>query len=319
MTFAGLGSGKRIENGEWIVDNSRSKNYQFSIINSPFRWCAIVLLGVFVFGTPFAVHAAAVTVKPSAPSLYVLDLATNAVRTSAHAETVRPIASLTKLMTAMVLLDAGTDLERSVAYDPKRHYAYKNWMSFATGDRLRGRDLFVAMLVGSQNIPPRMLVDLSPHTEVEFVRAMNAKAKDLGLTRTRFVDVHGLNPANVSTASDVARMLIAALRYPDIRDTLARTSAHATIVARSGPLRQTLFSHTNVLLAKKQRFATEVSKTGYLDEAGDTIAMLVRDPATARRFIVVTLGEPRRNPRFAIAKRLAESAVRSVRVAATVP
>ncbi|MBI4142699.1 D-alanyl-D-alanine carboxypeptidase, partial [Candidatus Uhrbacteria bacterium] len=262
---------------------------------------------------PLVGHAA--TVKPSAPSSYVVDLDANVVRAAERAEIVRPIASLTKLMTAMVLLDAHADLGRTVAYDPKRHYAYRNWMWFRTGDRLTGRDLLLTTLVGSQNITARMLADVARIPESTVVARMNAKAQSLGLVQTRFVDVHGLSPKNISTAGEVARMFEVALTYPDIADVLGRGSARVTITPKRGKARTALFSHTNVLLKRTQRFATEASKTGYLDEAGDALAMRVRDPKSGHRFIVVTLGEPRRNPRFSIAKRLAEAAVHTQQIA----
>ena len=276
----------------------------------------MMAIGVMI---PMRVEAAKKVERPQRvpPSTYVLDLSTNAVRTSERAEVVRPIASLTKLMTAMVLLDAHANLERSVAYNPKRHAAYKNWMNFRTGDHLRGRDLFLAMLVGSQNIPARMLVDLTPYAEREFVQRMNVKAAALGLSQSRFVDVHGLSPKNVATASEVARLLDVALSYPDIADALQRPSATVVVTSRRGGAREAFFNHTNTLLRHQQRFATEASKTGYLDEAGDTIAMRVRDPVSGRQFIVVALGEPRRARRFPLAKRLAESALRGQRIAAT--
>jgi D-alanyl-D-alanine carboxypeptidase len=218
-------------------------------------------------------------------------------------------------MTAMVLLDAGADLERTVAYDPKRHYAYKNWMRFTRGDQLRGRDLFLATLTGSQNITARMLVDLTSYTEPQFVERMNIKASSLGLAQTRFVDVHGLGAKNVSTASEVARMFEVALTYPDIRDALSKPEATVTWRTRRGKSQERLFHHTNTLMTRWQRFATEASKTGYLDEAGDTIAMRIRDPRSGRRFTVVTLGESRRYPRFRLAKRLAEQVIGTQRIA----
>ena len=110
-------------------------------------------------------------------------------------------------------------------------------------------------------------------------------------------------------------MFEAALQYSDIADALGRASARVRIVTRRGQERTGMFSHTNVLLKRKQPFAVEASKTGYLDEAGDAIAMRIRDPKSGKQFIVVTLGEPRRNPRFAIAKRLANAAIRSERIA----
>ncbi|MBI4433614.1 D-alanyl-D-alanine carboxypeptidase [Candidatus Uhrbacteria bacterium] len=273
-----------------------------------------VLVAAFLV-LPLPLAAAAPVVAST--SSYVQRMTTGEVAESIRADLPRPIASLTKLTTAMVLLDTKADLNRTVTYQPDRHYAYRNWMNFARGDRLTGRDLFLALLVGSQNIPARMLVDLTSYTEREFVAAMNAKAQALGLRQTKFVDVHGLDPANVSTAAEVARMFAAALEYPEIRSALGRSRAQATTVSRSNRSVVHRFSHTNILLAKWQRFATEASKTGYLNEAGDTIAMLIRDPKTGTRSIVVTLGEPRRAPRFAIARRLAERAIRSAQVAAT--
>lgn len=284
--------------------------------HSPVRWRAffLAMLSIAFVSAPTSANAVA-RARPSAPSVFVFDEGGGMVVKSERAELVRPIASLTKLMTAMVLLDAGADLERTVAYDPKRHYAYKNWMRFTRGDQLRGRDLFLATLVGSQNITARMLVDLTPHTEPEFVRRMNTKAASLGLTQTRFVDVHGLDAKNISTAPEITRLFDAALEYPDIVDALGRPEATVAWRTRRGKTQERLFHHTNTLLTRWQRFAIEVSKTGYLDEAGDTLAMRIRDPRNGRRFIVVTLGEPRRSPRFVLAKQLAERAIRTSRIA----
>lgn len=281
-----------------------------------------MLAAVVVLVLPLVAHAKSPkrAMKPSPlppPSTYVLDLEAQTVRVSERAELVRPIASLTKLMTAMVLLDAGADLERTVGYDPKRHAAYRNWMRFARGDELRGRDLFLAMLVGSQNIPARMLVDFTPYDEREFVDRMNVKAAGLGLVQTRFTDVHGLSAKNVSTAAEIARLFDVALTYPDIQDALGRSEATITWRTRRGATQERLFHHTNTMLTRWQRFATEASKTGYLDEAGDTIAMRVRDARSGRRYLIVTLGESRRNPRFQIAKRLAESVMGTAHIAAT--
>lgn len=272
------------------------------------------LIGAFILlAMPLAGHTAAAKLR--APSSYVFDLQSNAMRTATRAEIVRPIASLTKLMTAIVLLDARADLEKKVVYDPKKHAAYKNWMKFRKGDRLSGRDLFYATLIGSQNITARMLMALTPYTEQDFVARMNAKARSLGLTQTAFVDVHGLSPKNVSTAAEVARLFEIALGYSDIADVLARPSAKVVITSSRGVSRVLNFSHTNPLLAKRQPFATEASKTGYLNEAGDAIAMLVRDPRSSRKFTIVTLGESRRSPRFSLAKRLAAQVTAAVRTA----
>jgi serine-type D-Ala-D-Ala endopeptidase (penicillin-binding protein 7) len=251
----------------------------------------VAVLAVFI--APAQVFAAS-----EAVSIYGVELGTGRVQVASHAGEVRPIASLTKLATAMALLDSGIDLEESIRYDPKRHSAYRNWLRFQQGDELRGRDVWYLFLVGSQNIPARMLVDLTALSEEEIIAAMNANVQRLGLAATRFVDVHGLSPENVSTAAEIARLFETALTYPDIADALKRRAATIAVQSPNGALRELTFRHTNVLLRDWQSFATEASKTGYLDEALDCLATLVRDPATGKRFVMVVLGEARTQQRF---------------------
>lgn len=289
--------------------NSRRRFSTFNIAHLTFWVFAITIV------LPFRVEAA----KPAPTSSFVIDLESNMTRTSTRAEVVRPIASLTKLMAMMVVLDTKVNLNRTIAYDPNKHYAYRNWTNFYRGDRLSGQSLLHLTLTGSQNITARMLVGLSGLSGKEAVRRMNVKAKSLGLTQTIFVDVHGLSLKNVSTAPEVARMFTAALEYPDIAAALGKGMATVKITSAKGRARMLTFAHTNVLLKQKQQFATEASKTGYLDEAGDALAMRVRDPKTGHRFIVVTLGEPRQNPRFAIAKELALQSIQSQRIAGITP
>ena len=201
-----------------------------------------------------------------------------------------PIASLTKLTSAMVLLDNGLDFDGVVAYDKEKHYAYRNYMKFAQGDEIAVRDLWYSMLTGSMNIPVRMMVEYQGYTDEQFVGMMNEKAKSLGLTATEYYDVSGLDDRNVSNAFEISRVLHAALQYPEIADGLSRAHYSFEEVMSNNKSVKHYFTHTNILMRKKTSFDIVASKTGYTYEAGPCIAMQVVG-SDGKAYYVVTLGE----------------------------
>ncbi len=208
-----------------------------------------------------------------------------------------PIASLTKLMSAMVLLDNGLNFDGVVAYDKDKHYAYRNYMNFAQGDEIAVRDLWYSMLTGSMNIPVRMMVDYEGFGDEQFVEMMNEKARSLGLTATTYFDVSGLDERNVSNAFEISRILHAALQYPEIADALSQSSYSFSEVMSNNKTVNHYFTHTNVLLRKKVPFEIVASKTGYTIEAGPCIAMQVVS-SDKKPYIVVTLGETNYRKRY---------------------
>lgn len=214
-----------------------------------------------------------------------------------NADVPRPIASLTKLMTAMVALDLGFNFEGAVTYDPQLHYVYKNYLHLKKGDVIKNKDLWYAMLVGSINEPARMIVDSIGIPEDIFVLLMNEKARAMGLSDAVFVDPHGLSPHNIASATSIAKLLQNALHYSVIAETLA-TDYYAFDELLSADTRDHhQFEHTNTLLKRKIAFSILASKTGYLWEAGPCIAMKIMGE-TNKEFIVVTLGEPDYYRRF---------------------
>lgn len=222
---------------------------------------------------------------------YVLLDETGDVLAGKNTYEVRSIASLTKLMTAMVLLDEGVDFEKNVAYNPKLHYAYRNYMNFATGDVVNNRDSWHALLVGSMNIPARMLVNSLGLSDAEFVAKMNAKAEVLGLQHTHFADVSGLDPDNVSTSYEVGHLLMAALKYPEIKEALSTNYYAFDEIDSNNAQVHHQFAHTNTLLPKKNLpFTILASKTGYIDEAGPCIALSI-ESKDGVSYVLVNLGE----------------------------
>ena len=230
------------------------------------------LLG-FVLAAGFAVLGAAVPHPPAKLSLksasaLVLDQTTGQPLLEKQPGAVQPIASLTKLMTAMVLLDAHLDPQEvlTITNDDKDMLRFSK-SRLPVGTRLPREQALLLALLASENRAAHALGRTFPGGLPAFVEAMNAKAKVLGLTETRFEDPSGLSSGNVASARDLARILEAAYGYPEIRDFSTRPEASIQHGRRS-----IQFPNTNALV-RSPRWSIGLSKTGYIQEAGRCLAM----------------------------------------------
>jgi D-alanyl-D-alanine endopeptidase (penicillin-binding protein 7) len=201
-------------------------------------------------------------------SALVLDQSTGLALVEKQAGASVPIASLTKLMTAMVLLDAHLDPQEVLTItsddlDLLRHSRSR----LPVGTRLPREQALLLALLASENRAAHALGRTFPGGLPAFVAAMNAKAKTLGLSVARFEDPTGLSSGNVASAMDLARLMEAAYRYPEIRDFTTRPETSI----QSG--RRTIgFPNTNALV-RNSRWTIGLSKTGYIEEAGRCLVM----------------------------------------------
>jgi D-alanyl-D-alanine endopeptidase (penicillin-binding protein 7) len=186
-----------------------------------------------------------------------------------------PIASITKLMTAMVVLDAGVDLDTSITISKADRD-----LSRLTGSRLKygkatlsRRNLLKIALMSSENRAASALGRTTYAAGVrEFVAAMNRKARKLNMRHTVFVDSTGLDSGNVSSARDLVKLLRAAQGYPLIKQATTLRNAEVRPYQRLGPLR---YANTNRLL-KNENWDIGLSKTGYINESGRCLVMQAR-------------------------------------------
>lgn len=188
-----------------------------------------------------------------------------------NAERVVPIASITKLMTAIVVLESGEPLDEWLTIVEREEAPPNNgYTRMRLGSELQRGELLRLALMASENASAYVLARHHPGGLDAFVHAMNDKARALGMRRTRFVDPSGLSVENRATAADVLRMLRAAADYEHIRE-YTRTRSH---VARFRRPRYSLgYVNTNVLV-HRGHWDIGLSKTGYLDEAGRCLVML---------------------------------------------
>lgn len=185
-------------------------------------------------------------------------------------DTVRPIASITKLMTAMVVLDADLDLDEHITIaEQDRDHMRMTGSRLAVGATLSRRELLLLALMSSENRAAAALGRAYPGGKSKFVEQMNKKAASLDMHHSRFADPSGLDGHNVSTASDLAKMLWAARQYPLIVEATTTTDSQVTPYSQRGPL---TYNNTNRLL-KNADWHIGLSKTGYIHEAGRCLVM----------------------------------------------
>lgn len=205
-------------------------------------------------------------------AIYVQDLNSNRVLYSRNDDEVRPIASISKLMTAIVIVDARLPMDEviTITQDDVDRVKFSS-SRLAVGTRLTRQDMLHLALMSSENRAAHALGRTYPGGMDAFVREMNLKSKSLGMTQTRFVEPTGLSSENVSTPKDLVKLLQASAQRPAIRE--FTTSDEHEI--RRGKGQPTLFRNTNALV-RKPEWDIKVSKTGYISEAGQCLVMVAR-------------------------------------------
>jgi D-alanyl-D-alanine endopeptidase (penicillin-binding protein 7) len=198
----------------------------------------------------------------------VLDQTTGAILFEKNPNAVLPIASITKLMTAMVALDAMPDLLETLAITERDVDVLKGTRSrLKVGTHLAREEMLRLALMSSENRAAAALSRHYPGGREAFVVAMNQKAQALGLVDTRFQDPTGLTAANVSSPRDLAKMVDAAHQYPLIREFSTTSEGEFSIAGRPQQ-----FRNTNTLV-KNPAWEIGLSKTGYINEAGKCLVM----------------------------------------------
>lgn len=185
-----------------------------------------------------------------------------------NASQVVSIASITKLMTAMVMLDANLPMQEELVITEDDVDTLKGSRSrLSVGARLTRQETLLLALMSSENRAAHALGRNYPGGIPAFVAAMNRKAQELGMTNSRFLDPTGLNPSNVSTARDLAKMVAAAYKYPAIHAATTTSDTRIDVLGRVLEYR-----NTNPLV-RSDAWDIGVSKTGFIREAGHGLVM----------------------------------------------
>ncbi|WP_028634415.1 MULTISPECIES: D-alanyl-D-alanine endopeptidase [Pseudomonas] len=206
-------------------------------------------------------------------SALLIDLNTNQELYSSRPDRVLPIASVTKLMTAMVVLDAKQPMDEmltmTIANNPEMRGVYSR---VRLGSELNRHETLLITLMSSENRAATTLANHYPGGYPAFIKAMNAKARSLGMTHTRYVEPTGLSTQNVSTARDLTKLLMAARKYPMLSS--LSTTREKTVAFRK-PNYTLGFRNTDHLV-NKSNWDIKLTKTGFTNEAGHCLVLLTR-------------------------------------------
>jgi D-alanyl-D-alanine endopeptidase (penicillin-binding protein 7) len=222
------------------------------------------------------------------PSVVVYNISLDQTVISDNADTVRPMASITKLMTAMVALD---------------HYPLDQKIRTGKKSTATVEQLLTNVLVRSDNAASELLARNHPHGRGAFLDAMNSKAQFLGLKKTEFRDASGLDAGNITTANELTRMVAHAGTYPFIGQTstqveitrIRKIKNRTRTVSLPNTNKNILFEYDNIL----------VSKTGTTSKAGKCLAMLVDN--RGEQYAIIILGEPSKQARDRVARNLIQA------------
>ena len=201
----------------------------------------------------------------------VTDENMGAVLYGKNIDVIHPIASLTKLMTAMVMLDSGLPLDATIRVENSDiDFERGSRSKMRVGEVLPRRDLLRLALMSSENRAAAALARTYPGGQTQFVVMMNRRAAKIGMNSTWFVDSSGLSNANVSTPRDLVKLVAAAARYDLIRQYSTTPEVSLT---RLDSGQQIAYRNTNLLLRHDSGWEINLSKTGYLDDAGHCLVL----------------------------------------------
>jgi len=236
-------------------------------------------------------ESGALVPDPRAEAAIIYNPETGKVLWESHGEDQRSIASITKVMTAVVFLEESPDLSEPVLIQ-RADMRGASTTYLRAGDKITKEDLLHLMLIASDNAAARVLARSSSYGAEGFIGRMNQKAVDLGLTSTHYSDPSGLLAANVSSAYDMARLITFVSKDPRIAGVMQKQEYTAT----AG--RRTISIHSTNQLVRQGDVDVQAGKTGFITKAGYCLATLLRLPQGGPPVAVVVLGAKSNAGRF---------------------
>jgi len=208
-----------------------------------------------------------------------------------HAKDQRSIASITKVMTALVFLDSGAPLDQMVTVQ-RSDVSRASTTYLRYGYKLRAADLLNLLLVGSDNAAARALARISPMGYDGFIESMNNRAKQLGLESTTYADPSGLLAENMSSAYDQARLIATAAANEQISEIMRKTS-YSTRVGK-----RVITARSTNQIVRSGDIDVVGGKTGFINRSGYCLATLLRLPQSGQQVAFVVLGAKSNASRF---------------------
>lgn len=274
---------------QWIVHRASTSRI----------WVRFLYAGPLLFALALPVGAKSKPPAPLAPdaqAVLLFDQKTKTILEGVNIHQRMPIASVSKLVTAYVVLESHVDLEQKVKVPSS---ATDRSKVLRSGDLVTRRELLYMTLIASDNLAARTLASVHPGGYDNFIATMNLTAKLLGMENTGFSDASGLSVFNTSTAWDLHILNTAIAKYSIFNDTAMSKTATQQAESTRGKIKKFIIRNTSALAGE---FDLQIGKTGFTNAAQWCIAMQLRHDG--RSFDVIILGSPSKEKRNKLAKKL---------------
>ena len=274
---------------QWIVHRASTSRI----------WVRFLYAGPLVLALALPVSAKPKSVAPPAPearAVLLFDQKTKTVVEGINIHERMPIASVSKLITAYVVLESRVDLDQRVMVPAS---VVEHSRVLRTGDLVTRRELLYMALIASDNLAARTLASAHPGGYNAFLLTMNTTVRSLGMMNTGFADVSGLSVFNTSTAWDLHLLHTAITKYSIFNDTAMSKTATQQVESTRGKVKQFIMRNTSALAGE---FDLQLGKTGFTNAAKWCISMQVRHDG--KYFDVIVLGSPTKEIRNKLAKKL---------------
>ena len=287
----GYGTTNLTNSNSYSSSNNNSYNNNNSKYNTTYRGS---------FGS-----SSMIPISTDSRSVAVIDAETGESIYEKNADTARPMASITKVMTAIVVLDSGLDMREELTLTPEDFVGPKRASSnLKSGDRLNRAEMLLMALMKSENPAAKSLSRNYPGGYDAFMRAMNRKAQELGMSTAFFGDPTGLDKRNVASSNDLVKMVRAAGNYDVIRR-FSTTKSYNFYVSNFASGNRTYSANNTSSLVRDGSYPIGISKTGFINEAGRCVVMETR--INNRPAIIVILGANSSATRWGDAKNILNS------------
>lgn len=247
--------------------------------------------------------------KANSASYLVAEYPSGRIVSGKNIDTRQPIASLTKLLTAYEALQEDYKLTKTTVYTTNTPCDNKN-LQFKAGDKIKNKDLFYSMLIGSFNCTADLVAQGANTDQFTFINNINRRLEEWGADYSTIADTSGLSDKNKSTARDLLKIFTKVLGNSTIKDALSSPTYKFTELASKDKTAYHTFKNTNQIInnipLSKRHYSIIATKTGYTDGTNTAVIMLIQPKKSKKQYIVLTLGNPNSSKRFDEPHNLAE-------------
>ena len=248
--------------------------------------------------------------KTKVPAYLVAEYPSGKIVAGKNIDKQRSIASLTKLLTTFEALNQDFNAGKSITYSTKKHASSGNPLSLITGEKIKNVDLIYSTLVASVNNAARMLAEASGLSEKKLLDEIGKRLENWGADNTKITDVTGLDDKNLSTPRDILKVFVKVLGNKTMKTALSQVDySFKELLNKNKVITHNLKNTNQLMFNSKKPYRILASKTGYTEEAGAVLAMMIESKKTKKQYIIITMGNTDYNNRFTEPNRLAEWAI----------